>query len=188
MKKILITAILFIMVLQSQAQTIVPVEKCIDYVNAHNGIPVGTYLKDVNNLFTKYLGTWKGTVDSRNYTFIITKVIRNGYRNITEDRLVIRFLITDMNGTVIEDTRNHPTGTILGQYFTKDLVFYKLSYAGKQARCGQEGVVYVRFNTPTTIRLGLKPDKEWRFYDNCPGAKRAEQILPVANFVTLTKQ
>lgn len=48
---------MFLFVSHANAQNIVPVEKSVDYVSAVNGIPVATYLKDVNNLFTPYLGT-----------------------------------------------------------------------------------------------------------------------------------
>ena len=54
---------LLLFALNSKAQNIVPVEKAIDYKIAHKGIPAGTYLKDVNNLFAPYIGTWKGTIN-----------------------------------------------------------------------------------------------------------------------------
>jgi hypothetical protein len=190
MKKIFLTMLLFLIAIMVEAQTIVPVEKKIDYRTGltGKGTPDGTYFKDVNNLFAQYIGTWKGTIDNKNYTFMITKITDSRF-GLTTDRLIINQLITNTNGVVLSDTRNAPTPDIKGRHFSKDLTFYICFYGSSNSKCGQQGDVYLRKISATTMSLGLIPNTEPFPYDKfCPGGIRAEQILPVANFVTLTKQ
>ena len=61
----------------------------LNYLNEEDGIPENiTYFKDINHVLDKYIGTWKGTQDNKNYEFKITKITNKPGR-ITEDRLLI---------------------------------------------------------------------------------------------------
>jgi hypothetical protein len=192
MKKTIMIGCMLLIALSCRAQQIVPVEKSIGYMEAQNGIPKGTYLKDVNNLFNKYLGTWKGSFDNKNYTFVIT-MFKHEFLGVTEDKLLIRYLITDSSGAIIEDTRSLPNGSpkvIHGNYFAKDTSYYACNYSGKESLCGQKGTVfiYIKNNTNNTqMYLGLEPDKDMLLEQNCPGLKLATQLLPI-NGMTITKQ
>ena len=186
MKKIFYTLLLFSTIAISHAQ-VVPVEKIVDYDLAGKGIPDGVYFKDVNNLFDKFIGTWKGSMNNKNYTFIITKEVHNKY-NVTTERLMMRHLITDLNGAIISDNRSDSRIQIIGDCFNKNPIFYDFIYAGENSRCGLRGQVSIRNINPTTLKLILDPNTEWFAYDQyCPGGKRAEQILPT-QYITLTKQ
>ncbi|WP_035669457.1 DUF6705 family protein, partial [Flavobacterium sp. 83] len=190
MKKLVIIGYLLTIAISCKAQTIVPVEKTIDYMIAQNGIPEGTYLKDVNNLLGKYIGTWKGTFENKNYTFIVKKYTCKP-QNVTYDKLLIRYLITTTNGVIIEDTRNLPdtsTYVIEGYYFSKDLTYYVSNYYGKNSGCGQKGTVYIRMKniSNTDMSLTFEPEKILLTEDSCTGLKLAEQLLP-RNGMRLTK-
>lgn len=182
---------MLIFAMSCRAQTIVPVEKIMDYIVAGNGIPDDTYLKDVNNLLGKYVGTWKGTFGGNNYTFYITKYTSK-LDKVTHDELLIRYLITTSNGSILEDTRNLPDDgayVIEGDYFSKDTTYYVLNYAGKNSQCGNKGTVFIRMKnaTNTEMHLSFEPDKIMISEDVCPEFKLAELTLPKGG-MRLTKQ
>lgn len=191
MKKITVLGCVLLFTMSCKAQTIVPVEKSIDYIVAQNGIPKDTYLKDVNNLFSRYLGTWKGTFENNNYTFIITKV-KDAFLGVSEDKLRVRYLITSLNGSILEDTRNLSDTSpyvIEGSYFSKGAASYVLNYLGKNSQCGQKGTVFIRMKnaTYTEMSLTFEPAKVFLTEDTCLGLKLAKQILPKEG-MRLTKQ
>ncbi|WP_406842960.1 DUF6705 family protein [Flavobacterium soyae] len=193
MKNIITLIIVLVGTLSCKAQqVIIPVEKAIEYRDADSGVPDGVYLKDINGLLNKYLGTWKGTVDNKNYTFVIIKYKNNLSRGVSQDELMIRYLITTSNGTVIEDTRSlsdDSSYVIKGDYFNKTASYYVSSYMGKNADCGQSGNLFITgTKLPTQIKLFLIPDKVMINIQNCPGQKVADKLLPVENEVLLTKQ
>ena len=191
MKKIIATIILVMITLSCKAQQIIPLEKTNEFRDANDGIPDGTYIKDVNHLLDRYLGTWKGNSDNKNYTFFITK---HTYKplNVTYDVLLIRYLITSSSGTVIEDTRSLPDTSlyvITGDQFGKNLGYYMSNYYGKDNACGQRGVVYITNvkDTEQQITLYLSPDKVLLNPYTCP-AGGTKHILPVSDTMLLTKQ
>jgi hypothetical protein len=109
MKKILITGLITLLTLSCKAQQILPIETKIDFRRAETGLPEGLiYLKNVNNLLDKYVGIWKGTYDTTKYESIVTKFTETRQR-VKEDILLIRYIITDINGTEIENTSALPT-------------------------------------------------------------------------------
>ncbi len=192
MKKIILLGCILIIAISCKAQIIVPVEKSLDYRIAGNGIPEGTYLKDVNNLLSKYVGTWKGDYAGKNYTFYITKYTYKPFK-VTYDLLLTRYLITSSNGTILEDTRsasNTDTYVIKGDYFSKDLASYASNYFGKNSQCGNKGLVFIRIknNTNTLMSVAFEPDKIFMSEDTCPGLKYAELTFPKNDVIMLTKQ
>lgn len=191
MKKALLFACTLLFALSCKAQTIVPVEKAIDYRRSEDGIPGDTYLKDINNLLTKYVGTWKGSYEGKNYTLYITKYTSK-FKKITRDILLTRYLITSSNGTVLEDTRSLPDNSpyvIGGSYLSKDLASYASVFTGKNAECGNQGIVFARVKntTNTSLYFSFEPNKIMTSYDICPGLKFADLTFP-RDGLMLTKQ
>jgi hypothetical protein len=189
MKKTILLGCMLIIAISCKAQQIVPLEKKIEY-KLTGGIPDGVYLKDINNLLGKYMGTWKGTIEGKNYTFIITK-FKDDYLGISVDKLLIRYLITTTNGTILEDTRNLPTTSpyvIEGDYFSKGATYYVSNYFGKNSICGNQGTVFIRMKNTANTEMSVTsvPDKMMISEENCPGLKLAEQVLPAG--MRLTKQ
>ncbi len=197
MKNIMFLGLTLFFALMIKAQpSIVPVEKTAEYVDADIKIPDDTYLKDVNHLLDKFIGTWKGTLNKRNYTFIITQYT-DAYNNLLEDKLLMRYLITDQNGTIIEDTRslaNKETYVIEGRFFIKNTTNnYLLTYIGKNAKCGQSGQIHISTSkyipiNPTQMKLNFIPAHIMIDETDCPGFTLAEQIMPAKGGIILTKQ
>lgn len=188
MKKLLILGFIILTTLSCKAQNIVPIETMINYIRAEKGIPeTVTYFKDVNHLLDRYLGVWKGTYNNRIYEFRVTKYL-SIYDGLSEDTLIFRYLITDANGTVLEDTRSTPDDghyLIRGHYLDK--THYVLSYGGRDFSCGQSGEVYIwTLNNNTQMKLFLAPDHILLNTVECPNG-RAAQILPTEQML-LTKQ
>ncbi len=190
MKKILILGFIILSNLSCKSQTIMPLEEVKNYINSENGIPKNiTYIKDVNNVLDKYVGTWKGTYNNRNYEFRILKITNKPGR-ITEDRLMMRYVISDSNGTIIEDTRALPDTSsyvIKGDYL--DGSFYELYYIGKESLCGQIGSIIIDIQPNSNnkvMRMLFLPQQEILSLTDCPNGS-ATQIMPLNNLI-LTKQ
>ncbi|PTS95532.1 hypothetical protein DBR27_17000 [Flavobacterium sp. HMWF030] len=193
MKNIISVVCLVMLTLSCKAQQIVSVEKVLEYRKAGNGVPDGVYFKDVNGLLNKYLGTWKGSVDNKKYTFVITKYTNYRSRGISQDELLIRYLIMDSSGKIIEDTRNlldTSPYVIKGDYFSETGSYYTSDYMGKNPECGQSGTVYISLpnnSANAQMKLVLMPDRDLMEVQKCPGQKVAEQILPIKS-IFLAKQ
>ncbi|MCO6174886.1 hypothetical protein NHF50_07485 [Flavobacterium sp. NRK F10] len=168
----------------SSSQNIIPIE---DYITYPYDVPEGYYIKDVNNLFDKYIGTWTGIYDGKNYEFVVTKYT-SSFLEIAMDELIIRYKITDAStGNVIIDTTpllDDSPMMITGSYLDENGETYHLEYMGEDFICGQNGYVLIAVvnnNTQMNLAYAVKGEKTT---DCLTGT--AEQVLPP--FITLTKQ
>ena len=190
MKTLIISISLILASLTCKAQQILPLEKAIEYRDSDIEIPDGTYLKDINGLLNKYIGTWKGTYNNKNYTFIVTK-IKKDFLDISKDKLLIRYLITATTGSILEDTRTLPDTNLLvieGDYLSNDKKYYVLNYFGKNTTCGQSGEVFISTITSSgnkQMKLFLAPYQDLIDRSVCPTL--ATQILPTKSMI-LNKQ
>lgn len=191
MKIIYILALLLLFVGQAKAQTIIPVEKSIDYFEAGKGIPDGTYLKDVNHLMDPFIGTWQGSIDNKTYTFYVAKITRKGKGGaISVDELEVRHYIVDNStGVILEDTRNTSRIYIKGDCFKKDLSDYALDYWGNNSRCGNKGWIRLKSVSPTTMRFSYSWNPlDLRRKDECPGGNYVKSFFPENVDLILNKQ
>lgn len=172
-------------------QQIVPVEQVI---STFDNVPdENAYVKDVNNVFNDYTGTWTGTQQNKNYTFIISKttIVFDEEYNILQDILIMKHLIVNANTSeVIEDTTSFTdidapsTGMLFRTTSQPDLT-YIFSYGGENYFCGQNGDVFITLtNNNTQMYFLLYPNHE--VYSDCQTGL-AEQVLPTEK-ILLTKQ
>ena len=185
--KLFISLIVLIFSLSGKSQTI-PIQN----MYKHKGYSEGTYIKDVNNVLDKYVGTWKGTYDDKSYIFYVTK-LTNNYNNfiqLTFDLLLVRYTITDAGGNTIEDTTKLPDDhelVIEGQYMDEGGK-YVLDYIGREFFCGQGGDVLIGMmegSNNTQMFLTVFGSETWL---SCTTGY-AEPLLPYKkNYVVLTKQ
>ena len=190
MKKIIIIGILIVCNLSCKAQSIVPIEKLGEYIREEKDVPESvTYFKDINGIRDKYVGTWRGNYNGKNYELIFSK-ITNKISRTTQDGLIMRYLITDVSGAVLEDTRAESDDspyTAESSYFNKS--YFVLSYGGRQYKCGQGGQLFVMLPKNTnnnTMELFLTPRQDFILEQNCPDVA-APQLFPKTK-MTLTKQ
>lgn len=187
MKKLNIILVFTLLSLSCKAQHIIPVEKAVEYRNTDEGLMGDknyVYVKDINNLLDKFVGTWKGIYDNKNYEFKVQKITEDD-GELRKDLLLMRYKITDASRNTIENTLNLPNDNmyvIRGEYLAKT-GSYVLDYMGKKGECGQNGTIFMSANK-NKLKLGLYVSGE--IYPECTN-QPAEQILPV-NGIELTKQ
>ena len=188
MKKIILFFGIFtISIFYSKAQ-IIPIDEH-DYYNKNGDGPLkkGTYLKDVNGILNKYVGTWKGTYKSKQYEFRAVKRTFS-YLGIKEDGLLMRYKVTNNNGVVIENILDLPDDDIyvlaVG-FYDKFRDHYIYNYNGRDTDCGQNGKVYTKVYGTGNKKMKLSV-VIYGEADNCTKTSFPE-ILPV-KWMELTKQ
>lgn len=187
MKKIFILMVALVLSVISCRAQIIPLEQHEEYKATGKEIQDGSYIKDVNNILTKFEGVWKGKYDNKNYEFVIVKNTRS-FLGIKKDGLLMRYKITDNRGTVIENTLELPNDSpfvLKNGYVDKDKG-YVFSYIGRDVACGQNGWVFTQVygtgHSKLQLFLAVKGEK----YPECTTGT-AKQVFPVTS-MELTKQ
>ncbi|MBP6756203.1 MAG: hypothetical protein KA210_08635 [Bacteroidia bacterium] len=189
MKKLFILGLIIFSNLSCKAQ-ILPIENEINYIGTGISMPDNiNYIKDVNNLRSRYIGNWKGVYNGKNYQLIINRRTGN-YNEINEDGLVIKYLITDLNGSIIEDIRSLPDNSpyVLKSRYLRNMT-YVMVYVGRESKCGQRGELFITPQKATnysTMKLFLAPSQDFILQSECPNGS-AKQLFPLQQ-MELTKQ
>lgn len=161
----------------------------VENFNTYNkDLEDGAYIKDVNNVLNKFIGTWRGNHNNINYEFkIIKKTI--SYLGIKEDMLLMRYKITSNNGSVIENTLSLPNDSpfVMQNGYVAKSGSYVFSYIGKNVACGQNGWVFMGvLNNSNNKKAKLFLSVKGETYPECTTGA-AEQILPMEQ-IELIKQ
>lgn len=160
---------------QPNQGNIIPLEEYHDYIQS-NSTKTGDYLKDVNGVLDKYIGTWQGSINNKTYTFEISKSIYVG-RKLKIDMLVIKHKIIEAS------TRDPYVNTlniteeddlIVGRLFDKENPKeYELTYGipdNERDRCGDVGDMFIEaINNNTQLIVYVVP--LFMMFDgtqNCP--------------------
>ncbi len=191
MKSIITLLILVISIVSCKAQHIIPVEKGYQYVASEDGFMGNNdyvYVKDVNNILPKFIGTWKGTYNNKTHEFKVERTTIDD-DELKEDILLLRYKITNnSNGSVVENTlslTNESPFVMKNGYVDKD-GGYVYSYIGKEVACGQNGWVFTQVYGTNNTQMKLFLQVEGETYPECTTGV-AQQILPL-NWIDLTKQ
>lgn len=170
-----------------KAQMVLPIEEDYSHYKNQIEVPDGTYFKDLNGVFDKYLGVWHGSKDLLNYELSISK-ITDTFLNVTTDRLIIKYKVIDSPGNVLINTMNNQDDDLLvirGNYLLENGETYTLDYNGVEMNCGQSGIIFI-----TVVDNGNKLLMDYIIegdFDSssCPNGE-AEQIIPL--HIELIKQ
>jgi len=179
-------SVLLVFGLTMNAQKIVPLENKYGYNMIDRNEEI--YFKDSNNILERFVGTWKGTYLDKQYEFRIEKNTTS-YKTMKYDRLLVRYIITNLNGGIIENTTSLPdlnTYVMKGNYYINN--GYQLSYIANGGNCSQRGVItlYVddtnlqKMDAILSIRGGLIDVTE------CP--TMINQFFPTGIIFNLIKQ
>ncbi|QMU65980.1 MAG: hypothetical protein GKR88_17985 [Flavobacteriaceae bacterium] len=160
-----------------------------DFENYNQELPDNAYIKDINNILDKYVGTWKGIYDSKSYEFKVIKVTENNTDlKYKEDLLLMRYKITDSSNNVIESTLNlsDTSNFIIRGNYLSNRGSYVLNYIGLNDECGQNGTIFISIydTNNTKMKLYLEVDGEMGLDCTSGGV---EQVLPT-DWIDLTKQ
>lgn len=172
-KNELILIMSFLISLCSTAQTISIEDHGLNYVGKKSPVKEGvTYVKDVNNVLDKYIGTWTGQSDGKNITFVISEITYTSDSfNIKFDKLIIKH-ITKVNNIAIDDTTiledTHPL--VIKGYYLADTGHYVLNYISKERDCAQDGKLYIYIDdNNTTLKCSLIRQAEFINPEVCDG-------------------
>lgn len=125
--------------------------------------PQATYIKDVNNSLNKFIGTWKGTLEGKNYEFNFIKKENVGDSQ-KWDMLIGRVKIINSNGTIEYNNFNRAdTETkFTGFNLIKDLKAYRMFFFGDKSECIDHGDLYLRIKpeTPNNMTIFFLPNND----------------------------
>ncbi len=161
MKKIILT-IYLLTSLYSMAQTL-PLEQYNDLTgNLEDNAAGITYIKDVNGVLNKFVGTWKGSFDGKQLEIVVKKYTRDISQAVKSyhpvglkwDQLIAKIKLTDQNGVVTYNTLNFPddSPSIMYKKAYRNPYTYSFYYEGKNSQCGDNGFtsIYIKKNTQDT--------------------------------------
>ncbi|UOX35116.1 hypothetical protein LXD69_06280 [Flavobacterium sediminilitoris] len=165
-KIFLITTCLISTIWSCKAQTNIVniIERCDSHpLNRDNG---SLYLKDINNLYAPYLGTWKWTEGNREFTLTLLKQTKYHYNqgidNYYEDRIVGYYTYKE-NGVELINTSND---NLIDSYNIKvDYRFNcrsKLSGLIKDIAKNKRYLSWFEIISPTQIRFKGKEEEDGR--------------------------
>ncbi len=178
--------------LYCKAQLIMSIEDFEKYKNTTEKGQFPDYVQDINGTFNKYVGTWKGTDENKTYEIVVTKTTRTydfHIRLFKFDALLVRYKITDSNGTVLIDTKSFADDN---PYVIKGIVFteegdYKLSFRGIDNNIQNEGNILLRvYNGQLDFFFYPEPKV---IFDNPPNYfSNKPYTFPREKSILLTKQ
>jgi hypothetical protein len=188
MKKLIYLNVLLLSVLTMSAQKTEPIEKIYNYVRTNRNESI--YFKDVNNVLGKFLGTWKGTYGDKKYEFRVVKYTST-YKNRNEDGLLVRYIVTDLSGNVIDNTTSLPdssTYVMSGRYYVNE--GYYLTHKAKGGNCAQGGqmLLYVDESNKNAIKMDVIYRNEMGFVDSAECLNIINAYFPTGVIFNLIKQ
>ncbi|AJW65256.1 hypothetical protein VO54_03831 [Elizabethkingia miricola] len=186
MKK-LILLLSILLFTYSTAQRTISLEEETGYLTTGQKTPNDvTYVKDVNGIFNKFNGTWKGIVNGNTIEFRFDK-ITEGNDSFKRDMLLGRIMAKDANGNVFYNTLNNPDNLAFAGYrFSKNMKIYSMTYGGpKSVDCNEAGYIYMLMNNDN-IRLKFIAESGLLKENQCP--QDYKFLIPEDTTITLTKQ
>ncbi len=173
MNTLKLSTVVFLIGIWANAQTISVEDHGLNYVGKKSLVKAGiTYVKDVNNVLDKYVGTWVGENDGKHISFVVKKVTyTTRFAKIKFDKLLIKH-ITKVNGVIVDNTvtlEDTDPLVIKGSYLAKS-GNYVLNYISKDRDCAQHGSLYIYIdNNNTTLKCLLILDAEFIDPTVCDG-------------------
>ncbi|PVV53403.1 hypothetical protein DD829_18985 [Chryseobacterium sp. HMWF035] len=157
-------------------------------------IPANAHVKDLNNELNPYIGIYKASYLGKEITLYITKVDdrleERSNKNFYRDALVIKYIVKNSSGIVLQDTQNNANlnielfSTRIRSY-DNSVIFY---YSGTNCGVGWGNVFLKKINA-TQISWLYEPDDLMILPGQCPGNPDLTIYLPeTENPLIFTKQ
>ncbi len=157
-------------------------------------MPNGTYIKDTNNSFAPFIGTWRVSWNGKTITFFISKVTKNLFtypsgKYYFEDCLIAKYIITDnVTGVELANTtsvNNFREQKISNIGYVKNGKF-EFIYIDTDL-CGYGGIIYLRQdpNNPDIMNYGFMFDREYQLPTGCiyPTIPSIPILIPTTSLV-----
>ncbi|ASW73260.1 hypothetical protein IQ37_04070 [Chryseobacterium piperi] len=156
-------------------------------------LPNNAYLKDLNNELNPYIGTYTANFEGNQITLYITKkekkLEKSSKVNYYMDALIVKYLIKNNSGTILQDTRNNNTEiNSLYSIGTKpQFNQVVLSYYGTNCGVGWGKVNLKKINS-TQLSWDYRPNSRVIDKARCPGNPDLTVYIPESQNLIFTKQ
>ena len=156
-------------------------------------IPTHAHVKDTNNELTPYIGIYRANFQGKEITLYITKEedkpTKRLQKNFYRDALVIKYIVKNSTGILLQDTKNNNIPNIeLYSYYTypnkNTIVFY---YSGTNCGVGW-GDIYLKKINSNQISWEYRPDDIILDDSKCPQGTDINIYLPETKDLIFTKQ
>ncbi|MGN7756735.1 DUF6705 family protein [Chryseobacterium sp. 22532] len=191
MKTIYLRIVIFTLItnfISCKAQQVYPLNA--DYEE----VPQNSYLKDLDNELTPYIGIYKTNFNGNEVTLYITKqeqkLEKTGQKTYYMDALVIKYIVKSSTGAVLQDTKNAVNNPNIEFYSigTKPtqntIVFY---YSGTNCSVGWGDIFLKKINS-TQLSWEYRPDDIVTTAAKCPPTLDTKIYLPETKDLIFTKQ
>nr|WP_314495158.1 DUF6705 family protein [uncultured Chryseobacterium sp.] len=181
--------ILFVISISCKAQQTYPLNTDFEE------IPQGSYIKDLNNELSPYVGEYKAYFQGNEIKLFINKETMRFFKslNIYQDALSIRYIVKNSAGNILQDTQsmifqpNQLLHTIYsrGTYPSKGIVWF--NYGGTNCGVGFGGIELKKISS-TQISWEYRPNDIILDYTKCPQGTNINIYLPETKDLIFTKQ
>ncbi|AKK72126.1 DUF6705 family protein [Chryseobacterium gallinarum] len=156
-------------------------------------IPMNAYVKDLNNELYQYTGAYKTNFQGKEIILHITKeenkLMDYGDQKFYRDALVIKYIVKNSSGTVLQDTKNNATSKI--DFFSigtkPDQNKITFSYSGTNCNVGWGKIILKKIND-TQISWEYRPNDIILDDSKCPPGTDINIYLPETKDLIFTKQ
>ena len=159
---------------------------------ALSDITPNAYIKDHNNELTPYIGTYKANYEGKEITLYITKeenkLIKRINNQFYRDALVVKYIVKNTAGLVLQDTKNVniPNITIISTKM-KSQNSVRFIYSGTNCGVGW-GDIYLTKINDAQILWEYRPDDIIVDDSKCPPGTDTTIYLPETKDLIFTKQ
>jgi hypothetical protein len=153
-------------------------------------IPNYSYLKDINNELSPFIGIWKATFNDKEITIKVDKIdhylVEYVNNKFYQDTLFMRYSIKSSQGAIIKSTMNLP---IIEAKIKSDMIFPNqvLSFTYSGGGCGVGwGSVDLHYDDSSHIKWSYYPNSTLTV--NCPNSADTTIYLPETENLIFAKQ
>ena len=155
-------------------------------------IKSGSYLKDLDNILPRYIGTWRANYNGTSIYLTIDNVTKHpskfGNIGFYNDVLFVRYVIKNSNGVIIQSTLNK----IITEANIKSIIprpdnTIAFTYSGGDCGVGS-GRIYIEYVDKTRIKWSYYPESSLIIAGECPQGSDLKVYLPKAEDLIFTKQ
>lgn len=155
-------------------------------------IPANAYVKDINNELAPYLGIYKATFQGNETVLYLTKIenklVDYGDQKFYRDAIVIRYIVKNSSGTILQDTQNNNSKIELFSIGTRpyqNAVIF--SYSGTNCNVGWGKIILKKIND-SQITWEYRPNDIILDDNKCPSGTDINIYLPETKDLIFTKQ
>ena len=155
-------------------------------------IPTNAFVKDLNNELVPYIGTYKASFQGKEITLFITKeenkLVDYGNQKFYRDALIIKYIVKNLSGTVLQDTQNNNLPKIyIYSTKTKSQNSVRFTYSGTNCRVGWGEIILNKINS-THVSWEYRPNDIILDSSKCPPGTDINIYLPETKDLIFTKQ